>query len=71
MASIIGLVFVSIIGMALLTGLALAFYAALPQSMWNRAQHGRYAGLAAGERRNDTIGNAPVAGIGALQGQSL
>ena len=70
--SIIGTVFLALLGMTTIAGLSLALYSLLPAEVLNFAsEHSRYTGLGVPDSTDDASGNAPRPALGALQGQSV
>ena len=68
--SILGLVGLTLIAMAAFSGLALAFYASLPNALLRGTDSGRYAGLAANEPHTTPSSNTRGVPFGPLQDQS-
>jgi hypothetical protein len=68
--SILGLVCLTLIAMAAVSGLALAFYASLPNALLIQANLGRYAGLTASEPSAARSSDNRGVRIGPLQDHS-
>ena len=68
--SILGLVCLTLMAVVTVSGLALAFYASLPNTLLIRADLGRYAGLTASERSPTRSGDTRGVRIGPLQDHS-
>jgi hypothetical protein len=68
-----GLVILTLVGIALIAGLPVAFYLSLPASILQRAgDFGRFAGLGTHDRLDQTpSGRAAVSGFNAPLGQSI
>jgi hypothetical protein len=67
--SLIGLLAFALVGTFAIAGVALAFYASLPEKFLMAADRGRYAGLAASPPAQSTAHEVPAL-IGSLENQS-
>ncbi len=67
--SLIGLLAFALVGTFAIAGVALAFYASLPEKFLTAADRGRYAGLAASPSPHAASRDVPAL-IGSLENQS-